>query len=462
MSDAAAAKTEYGVAALGLGVTRDLCAFLARFRFSDLPAAVVHEARRGMLDWIGCALAGSGHPTIGTLVDTFVELGSPAKATVIGRRGVRLGLLDAPIANGQMGHLLDFDDTHMGGVVLHASSPILAALFALGERGPAVDGRAMICAYVAGFEAGVRAGQGAPAHHDGGWHLTGTLGAIAAGAAGGRLLGLDAQRLTYAVGIATTQAAGMQQNRGTSCKSLHAGKAAASGALAALLAAKGYDSSEEILEGKRGFCRIYSAVATPEAILQGLGERWEIARNGYKPYACGVVLHPLIDAMIALSREAAVPVAEVDRIELEVHPHAVKITGVDDPRSGLMSKFSVNHSASVAYIDRDAGIAQYADARATSPDVVAFRRRIAVATVDGFRKDQARATLVTRDGRRHVVDVEHASGTADNPMSDAALETKFLANATPVLGADGARRLADRVWKLEAERDMRDLLAISA
>ena len=153
----------------------------------------------------------------------------------------------------------------------------------------------------AGFEAGVRTGQGAPAHHDGGWHLTGTLGTIAAGAGSARLLGLDAQRLTYAIGIATTQAAGMQQNRGTMCKSLHAGKAAASGALAALLAAKGFNSSDEILEGKRGFTRIYSSVAAPELIVDGLGERWEITRNGYKPYACGIVLHPLIDAMIDFS-----------------------------------------------------------------------------------------------------------------------------------------------------------------
>lgn len=460
MSENATKKTEYGVSSLDLGVTKELGAFIAGINFADLPDSVVHEARRGVLDWIGCALAGSGHATISTLLDTFAELGSTSKATVLGRRGLRLGLLEAPIANGQMGHILDFDDTHMGGVVLHASSPLLAALFALSERGPAIDGRALICAYVGGFEAGVRAGQGAPGHHDGGWHLTGTLGSIAAGAACGRLLGLDARQLTYAIGIATTQAAGMQQNRGTSCKSLHAGKAASNGVLAAMLAARGFNSSEEILEGKRGFCRIYSNVAAPEVILAGLGERWEIARNGYKPYACGVVLHPLIDAMIALSRESDVPVGAVDRIELEVHPHAVKITGVDDPKSGLMSKFSINHSASVAYIDRDAGIAQYADDRATAADVVAFRRKIQVTTVDTFRKDQARATLLTLGGKRHVVDVAHASGTADNPMSDQALEGKFLANATPVVGAARARQIADRVWRLEAESDLRHLIAL--
>lgn len=114
--------------------------------------------------------------------------------------------------------------------------------------------------------------------------------------------------MVHALGIAATQAAGMQQNRGTMCKSFHAGKAASSGVLAALLAQKGFDSSDEILEGKRGFCRIYSSIAKTELILDQLGKRWEIARNGHKPYACGVVLHPTIDAMIALA--ARVPAAD--------------------------------------------------------------------------------------------------------------------------------------------------------
>ncbi|WP_431285506.1 MmgE/PrpD family protein [Humitalea sp. 24SJ18S-53] len=451
----------YGVAALDLGVTKALGAFIAGIRFDALPAAVVHEARRGVLDWIGCALAASCHDTIRILLDTFADIGSAPRAHVLGHGGLKIGLLEAPIVNGQMGHLLDFDDTHMGGVVLHTSSPVLAALLGLAERAP-VSGRDLIAAYVGGFEAGVRAGLGAPAHHDGGWHLTGTLGAIAAGAAGARLLGLDAAQTNHAIGIATTQAAGMQQNRGTMCKSLHAGKAANSGALAALLAARGFNSSVEILEGKRGFTRIYSTQSTPERITEGLGERWEIARNGYKPYACGIVLHPLIDAMIALSQNAALPAEAVARIELSVHPHAVKITGVDDPRSGLMSKFSINHSASVAYLDGTAGIAQYSDARSGAADVLAFRPKVQVTTVDAFGKDQAHATLIATDGRRFEAPVAHASGTVKNPMSDAALERKFLGNVADILGPDRARRIADRVWALDALDDVRDLVVLCA
>lgn len=447
-------KAAYGVAALDLNVTKDLCAFLANFRYEDLPQAAVHEAKRGLLDWLGCALAGSGHKQIDMLLSVLKAVGGQPQATVLGRN-LKLGLLEAPIANGQMGHVLDFDDTHMGGVVLHASSPILSSLFALSDRG-GIDGKRLIGAYVAGFEAGVRAGQGAPKHHDGGWHLTGTLGAIAAGAACGRLLGLDAQKLTYALGIATTQAGGMQQNRGTSCKSLHAGKAGSSGVLAALLAEQGFNSSEEILEGKRGFTRIYSTEAEPEAIRAELGSRWEITRNGYKPYACGVVLHPLIDAVIAAAKQAKTPAANVTKIELEVHPHAVKITGVDNPQSGLMSKFSVNHAASVSYIDGNAGIAQFSDERSGNAEVLTLRRKVTVETVDSFGKDEARATIVTTSGERHAVHIPHASGTVANPMSDAALETKFLGNAT-VLGAERAKKVIDLVWRLDTLADVRDI-----
>ena len=176
-----ATKADYGAAPLGTSITRDLAAFIARFRYEDLPEDAVHESRRSVLDWLGGALAGSRHPTLGKLMPVLEELSGKPQATVLGR-GMKLGLMEAALANGQAGHVLDYDDTHMGGVVLHASSPILAAVLALADRG-GFDGRALICAHVAGFEGGVRVGQSAPNHHDGGWHLTGTLGSVAAGTA---------------------------------------------------------------------------------------------------------------------------------------------------------------------------------------------------------------------------------------------------------------------------------------
>jgi 2-methylcitrate dehydratase PrpD len=457
--------------------TQKLAAFLSSITYEQLPEAVVAAARRGVLDWLGCAFAASHHSTLDLLLQVLRENDGAPQARVFGR-GLSLSRQDAALANGQMGHLLDFDDTHMGGVILHASSPILAALFAAVDGRPAAgpggsaasppaaapadssafSGREFIAAYVAGFEAGVRIGQAAPEHHAGGWHLTGTLGTFAAAAGCGRLMRLTPQQMTHALGIAGTQAAGMQQNRGTMCKSFHAGKAASSGLLAARLAAKGFDSSEEIVEGRRGFARIYSKSAAPEKLVDRLGEDWMIATNGHKPYACGVVQHPAIDAMIDLRQQLGGTVQGVDGVdgvdgvEVFVHPGVITITGAVRPTTGLHAKFSIYHSVAVALVDGAAGIAQYSNERAADPAVLALADRITIRGDESLRSDEARAVL-TCGNERFAAHVAHASGTAANPMSDAAIEAKFMANALPVLGEEKAQRLAVQVWKLGATRN---------
>jgi 2-methylcitrate dehydratase PrpD len=440
-------------------LTKTFCAALAAARFGDLSPAALRAARRGVLDWIGCALAGSRHETVTTLLDVLREMGGRPQATVLGRN-LELGLTDAALANGVMGHVLDYDDTHMGGVVLHTSSPALAALLALAERAP-VSGADFMLAYAAGFEAGVRSGRTAPGHHKGGWHLTGTLGSIAAGVAAGKLLGLDPQRLTYAMGIAATQAAGMQQNRGTMCKSFHAGKAAANGVLAALLAERGFDSTQEVIEGEKGFCRIYSDVAEPERLTDGLGGGWVIETNGHKPYACGVVLHPVIDAMIALRNRERIDLGAVDEIGLRVHPLVLSITGVREPATGLQSKFSTVHAAAVALADGAAGVAQFSDAKAADANIAALRRKVKPIADAALRRDEAYGWIVTGTAR-HEIHIAHATGTADNPMSDEQIEAKFLANGTPVIGAERARRAVDWVAALERRGDVRELIALLA
>lgn len=450
--------TEYGAAELNLGITEKLAGYLAGLGYEDLPGAVVHECRRGVLDWLGCALAGSRHPTLDRLTGVLRTINPTGPVTVFGR-GMKLGMLEGPLANGQMGHVLDYDDTHMDGVILHTSGPVLASMLALGEsRG--LGGRALMAGYVAGFEAGVRAGQGAPDHHDGGWHLTGTLGTIAAGAACGALIGLDARQMVHALGIAATQAAGMQQNRGTMSKSFHAGKAASSGVLAALLAEGGFDSSHEILEGRKGFCRIYSAGTNEDVILRDLGRKFLISSNGYKPYACGVVLHPIIDTAIALGRDSFIAPEDVKAIDIVANPKAVSITGVADPKTGLKSKFSIGHATSVGYIDGAAGIAQFSDERAVAADVAGLRQKVHVATDDALRADQCRGTVTSNSGARFEFVTEHATGTVDNPMPDAVIEAKFLANAEPAVGAARAGVIRDMVWELDKLGDLGELTAL--
>jgi 2-methylcitrate dehydratase PrpD len=435
--------------------TRTLCSYLATRRFEDLPSEVVRSAQRGMLDWIGCALTGSDHASLEPLLDVLRRVSGAPSATVFGRR-MRLGITDAAMANGYMGHVLDYDDTHLGGTILHTSSPVLAALFALSEL-ERVNGRNFVLAYVCGFEAGIRCGQASPEHHKGGWHLTGTLGCLAAGVAAGKLLGLSELALVHALGIAATQAAGMQQNRGTMCKYLHAGKAASGGVLAGLLAQRGFDSAGDIIEGAQGFSRIYSETANPEALIDGLGIRWEITRNGYKPYASAAVLHPVTDAMREIRHAAAATdIAKVESIELTVCPHVMSISGVRSPETGMQAKFSVFHTAAVGLVDGDGGVSQYTDERVWDPLVLALRDKVTIVIDEKLRKDQARAAVVIA-GRTYRSTIEHARGTVDNPMDDAAIEAKFMANSERIVGATAARHIVELVRGVQNLDDVAQL-----
>jgi len=202
-------------------------------------------------------------------------------------------------------------------------------------------------------------------------------------------------------------------------------------------------------------------VAAPEALNAHLDQGWLIETNGHKPYACGVVLHPLIDAMIAIRDRYHIDPASVSEIRLRVHPFVLSITDVVDPATGLQSKFSTLHSAAVALVDGAADIAQYSDAKARDPLVAALRRKVKAVADEKLGKDEAHAEIVA-DGKRHTVHIPHASGTAENPMSDAAIEAKFLANAAPVIGAERAGRARDLVWSLEKLADMRELIALLA
>jgi len=446
------------------GVSRALCDFLAACRYEDLPVEVIRSARRGILDWLGCALAGSSHPSLEPLLAVLGKLSGRAEGTVLGRR-LKLGIADAAIANGYMGHVLDYDDTHLGGTILHASSPVLAALFALSDM-RRTSGRDFVLAYVCGFEAGIRCGQAAPHHHAGGWHLTGTLGCLAAGIAAGKLLRLDASGLVHALGISSTQAAGMQQNRGTMCKYLHAGKAASGGVLAGLLAQQGFDSARDIIEGDRGFSRIYSDVSAPEALVSELGSRWEITRNGYKPYASAAVLHPVTDAMkevraAALAAGISIEPRTVDTIELSVSPYVMSISGVRAPVSGMQAKFSVFHTAAVGLLDGDGGVTQYADARVRTPAGLALRDKVGSDGDARLRKDQARARVVAA-GRAYCSAIEHALGTVDNPMDDAAIRTKFLANAASVVDQGRSHKVVELVSDIERIDDMSEITRLCA
>jgi 2-methylcitrate dehydratase PrpD len=438
-------------------VTRTLARYVLSVRYDELPNPVRKEARRTLLNWIGCAVGGSRHETVDVAIAALAPFSGPAQATVLGRRE-RLDILHAALMNGISSHVYDFDDTHLK-TVIHPAGPVASALVALAEHRP-MPGREFLASMVAGIEAECRIGNAVyPAHYDRGWHITGTTGVFGAAAACGRSLGLNERQMVWAFGLAATQPVGLREMFGSMTKSFHPGRAAQNGLTAALLASRGFTSTDAALEGKSGWANVLSTSRNYAEITGHLGTTYEISLNTYKPFACGIVIHPAIDACIQLRNEHRLAADAIDRIDLRVHPLVLELTGTKTPTTGLESKFSVYFAAALAIVAGAAGVRDFSDANAKNPTIVALRDRV-TATIDtGIKEEQVRATIVLKDGRRLEKFIEHVVGSIERPMSDADLEAKLLGLADGVLAERQARALIARCWDVDKLESAAELAA---
>jgi 2-methylcitrate dehydratase PrpD len=434
--------------------TRTLSEFLVASRYEDIPAEVRHEASRAFLNALGCAIGSARHETVEAALAAVTPFAGAPQAAVFGR-AERLDALNAALVNGISTHVLDFDDTHQRAV--HPTAPVLPALLAYAEW-KKTSGRDLVHAFVLGVEAEVRIGLSVfPEHYDIGWHITGTAGVFGAAAAMAKILGLDARRTAWALGIAATQSSGLREMFGSMCKSLHPGRAAQGGMTAALLAANGFTSSERAIEAPRGFAHVMSTKFDPSAITSELGAHYELSKNMYKPYACGLVVHAAIDACVQLRREHDLKPDDIERIELLTNPLVPELTGKKTPQNGLEGKFSIYHAAAVALVHGAAGEAQFSDAVVRDAKVIAVRDRVSVAASPSVRKLEARVTIRLRNGKLLEKHVEHALGTVERPMSDRDLEDKFLSLTDGVLTAGQAARVMDLCWRVAELEDAGEL-----
>src|SRR5215468_694581 len=429
-------------------LTRRLARFIVAARFADMPEAVRHEARRTLLNWVGCAVGGSQHETVTNAVAALAPFFGAGQATLFGRPE-RMDVLHAALLNGISSHMLDFDDTHAQ-TTIHPAAPVAPAILALAEFRP-VSGQDFIEALVVGVETECRIGKAVvPAHYDRGWHITGTAGVFGSAAAAGKLLGLDEQQMCWALGLAATQPVGLIEMFGSMTKSFHPGRAAQNGLAAAFLAGKGFTASEHGLEAHFGWLNVLNTERNHAALE---GEGWEILKNSYKPFACGLVVHPVIDGCIQLRNRNRLTADMIERIEVTVHPRVMQITAIKDPKSGLEGKFSVYHAAAVAIIDGAAGERQFSDESVRAPATAAFRRRVFPTADAAIGKDQARVAIALKNGERPTVFVEHAVGSIENPMSDRMIEDKFLGLAEGILATDQARSIIDLCWRADQLAD---------
>lgn len=273
------------------GVTRALANYSSGLRFDDIPAEVRTVVRHCLLDWLGVTLAGSREDAARIVREEAMEQGGAPQATLIGA-GQRTSIGQAALVNGTASHALDYDDVHFA-FLGHPTVTVVPALLAVAER-DGRGGRDFLTAFVAGVEIGSRVGEYVTeAHYARGHHATGTLGAFSAAAGTARLLGLDAETSATALGIAATQAAALKSMFGTMCKPLHAGKAAANGQYAALLAKRGFSSRADAIECSQGFADTQSPVTETDGVLDGFGERFHTRNVLFKYHAACYGTHSL-------------------------------------------------------------------------------------------------------------------------------------------------------------------------
>ena len=271
-------------------VTKILARYIVSASYENLPEKVRKEGVRTLLNWVGVAVGGSRHETVDIAVGALEPFSGPAQATILGRRE-RFDVMNAAFVNGVSSHIFDYDDTHQK-TIIHPAGPVASAILTLTEYHP-VNGTDFLNALVLGVETECRIGNAVyPDHYDRGWHITGTAGVFGAAAGAGKLLGLSEEQMVWALGLAASQPVGLRESFGSMNKSFNPGRATSNGLFAAILASKNFNSSDRMLEAKRGWANTISTKQDFQEITERLGERYESALNTYKPFACGIVMHP--------------------------------------------------------------------------------------------------------------------------------------------------------------------------
>jgi len=437
-------------------ITAQLAEFVTTHPSRGWNDEVEHQAHRTFANWVGCAIGPSGEDAVEAALTAVHELQPAQQASLLGR-AEKVDIASAALINGISSHTWDFDDTHLK-TIIHPAGPVAPAALALAEH-LQLSGRELIDALVLGVEVSCRIGNAIyPDHYDRGWHITGTTGMLGSAAACARLLGLDTARTQMALGIAASQPIGLREQFGTMTKPFHPGGAARVGLMSALMAKHGYTASKRALEAPRGLLQVFSDKTDWSQITDNLGHSWEIALNTYKPFACGIVIHPAIDGCVQLRNDHGIRPEDVASLQLKVHSLVLELTGKKTPATGLEAKFSVYHSCAVGLLYGQAGEHEYTDEVVNRPEVLALRAKVQAVVDDSIDEAAAELLLSTTDGRQIRVVVEHAVGSLDKPMSDAQLRAKFTGQSVPVLGPEKSALAWELAMNIAQCGDLREFI----
>jgi 2-methylcitrate dehydratase PrpD len=420
-----------------LGVLEEFVAALMDRAAHGLGPQETRETRRTLLNVVGTSVGAIRSREAEALVAVGQQLGG-SELRVPGRSEVLDRYYVATLI-GFAAHFDDFDDTHLA-TVIHPGAATLGAWYVQGNLEPVTPAQALM-AFAMGVESQLRVGIAmTPSHYDDGWHITGTCGVIGAAVSAGLLMGLDEVELAAAIGIAAEMTLGHREGFGTPIKPFHAGKAASNGLFAASLARTGMRSGGDCFAGEPSY---FTALSHDHdvAVLgaASIADRLVLLDNTYKPFPCGIVAHPAIEAAVDLHGRFGDDVGAIDEVLVTCNPLVSELMGRTVAATGLEARFCAIHGVAVGLLYGRGGLAEFSDETAVEPRVVQLRGKTKLVPDPSCGREAATVTVVWKSGRREVSVVRQAAGSLERPLSDEALLSKFTSLVEPALpGASGA------------------------
>jgi 2-methylcitrate dehydratase PrpD len=440
-------------------ITRELARYVHGSRFDALPIAARREGVRAFVNWVGCAAGGSREANVAHVMAILDEFNGARDSSVVGHR-VKLDMLNAAFVNTMSSAAVAFNDTHFA-TVAHPTSPVAGALLALAERQP-MNGVEFLHALVLGVEIQCRIGNilfTRQAECNIGLSMAGLVGGIGAAVAAAKALGLNETGIATALGHAANQSGGLRESHTTMGSQFTPGHTARCGLLSALLAARGFTCADTMIEGEKGFGVSFASRPNMEAAVDGLGRTFEITTLAYKPYPCGFVVHPVIDACLDLARANAFNAEDIARVELTVSPLAAKLADRPELTDRNQTLVSLQHWAAASVICKIAGLAQMDDAVVHDAAVARLRRKVAVASDTQFGTESAAARIVLKNGQAFDTRVEHCRGSIGRPLTDDEVTEKARAQCQLIFSEEKAGRLVDGAWRIEQSAAVGDYAA---
>jgi 2-methylcitrate dehydratase PrpD len=453
-------------------LTKEVAEFAVSAQLGDIPAAVVEQGKRSLLDGLGLAVAGSVTETAlipAGIIGSYGQL--TPEATALGS-GQKWPARFAAFMNGLAIHAHDYDDTQLAirpdrvyGLLTHPTAPVLPSCLALVERSDGT-GEDLLLGYLIGVEVATKLAEAInPRHYDSGFHATATLGTIGSAAGAARIAGLTPERTAVALGLAATQAAGVRENFGTMTKPFHAGRAAEAAVFAVELAAAGFSAAPNVLEARRGYLNAAGGGYDPTAIHNQLGSPWTFENPGVsiKPHPSGSLTHPGMGALLDLIIAEDIRPEDVTRVTIGTNRHMPNALIHHRPTNELEAKFSMEFCAAILLIERRAGLAEFVDDVVNRDDVRRMIEKVEFGVAPeaesaGYNNMTTIITVELADGRRFETRSAFGKGSPQNPMTDAELIVKFADCLTWGGVTVDASSVANRVLHIEQEASLRSLI----